>query len=436
MNTSDEGHLWIGGCDTTQLALQYGTPLFVYDEAQMRSCIRTFHQALTDTGLQYGIAYASKAFCTIAMCQLAAEENVAVDVVSGGELYTALEAGVAPGSIHMHGNNKTREELTYAVSVGISTVVVDNFVEMLMLSDVATAAGRVVNVLLRIAPGVEAHTHEYISTGQQDSKFGFDLESGQAHQALCTVKEQPALCCIGLHSHIGSQIFDSNGFVVAVERMSRLYVDGLDLGLPLRVLNLGGGFGIRYTDEDDPAPISACINHLADAIRSAFHALQRSVPEIWIEPGRSIVGTAGTTLYRVGTQKIIPGVRNYVSVDGGMTDNPRLALYGAKYEATLANRALDEATGSWAIAGKCCETGDMVIWNAPLPHPEEGDLLAVLCTGAYNYSMASHYNRNPNPAVVFVRDGQSTVVVERETWQDLARKDRPLEYVHESTALS
>lgn len=429
MQMDSEGHLWIGGCDATQLAAQYGTPLFVYDELEIRSQIRSFHEAFAMTGLKYSIAYASKAFCTVAMCQLATQEGLAIDVVSGGELVTALQAGVNPANIHMHGNNKSREELQFAVSTGISTIVIDNFVELAMLNRVAEEAERTVDVMLRIAPGVEAHTHEFISTGQQDSKFGFDLESGQAHDALRAVAECRSLRCVGLHSHIGSQIFDGSGFGVAVERMSRFYVEGIQLGLPLKVLNLGGGFGIRYTEEDDPVPISVCIGQLADSVRGAFAALSQEVPEIWIEPGRSIVGTAGTTLYTVGTQKVIPGIRNYVSVDGGMTDNPRLAMYGAKYEAMLANRGHDEREGTWAITGKCCESGDMVIWDAPLPEPREGDLLAVFCTGAYNYSMASHYNRNPNPAVVFVREGHSTLVVERETWQDLVRNDRPLTYV-------
>jgi diaminopimelate decarboxylase len=428
MQTKSADHLWVGGCDTTQLAVQYGTPLFVYDENEIRQRIRAFHEALQDTGLQYGIAYAAKAFCTVAMCQIAAQENIAVDVVSGGELYTALQAGVSPENIHMHGNNKTREELEFAVRTGISTIIVDNFVELSMLDAVAAEAHRVVDVLLRIAPGVEAHTHEYISTGQQDSKFGFDLESGQAHQALHAVQACAALRCVGLHSHIGSQIFDGSGFGVAAERMGRIYADGLAAGLPLRILNLGGGFGIRYTEEDDPVPVANSIHAMADAVVGAFLELNLAIPEIWIEPGRSIVGPAGVTLYRVGTQKVIPDIRNYVSVDGGMTDNPRLALYGAKYEAVLANRLQEEPDGTWAIAGKCCESGDMVIWDAPLPQPKEGDLLAVFATGAYNYSMASHYNRNPNPAVVFVRDGQSTVVVERETWKDVVRMDRSLDY--------
>ncbi|MCF8568266.1 diaminopimelate decarboxylase [Alicyclobacillus tolerans] len=436
MKVGSEGHLWVGGCDTTQLAQKYGTPLFVYDEAYLRERIREFHAAFKATGVSYEVAYAAKAFCTIAMCQLADQEGCALDVVSGGELYTALQAGVDPGRIHMHGNNKTRAELEYAVSSGVSVIVVDNFAEFALLNDVATTFRRQVDVLLRIAPGVEAHTHEYISTGQQDSKFGFDLESGQARRALEVVGDYDALRCRGLHSHIGSQIFDSQGFEAAISRLAELYAYGTSLGLVFDVLNVGGGFGIRYTEEDDPAPIASSIQGIVHKVKDSFAALSLEMPSIWIEPGRSVVGPAAVTLYTAGSQKAIPGVRNYVSIDGGMTDNPRLALYGAKYEAMLANRASDEAAEAWSIAGKCCESGDMVIWDAPLPRPQMGDVVAVFDTGAYNYSMASNYNRIPRPAVVFVRDGRSGIVVERETYEDVVRLDRPLSYDEENAAAS
>ncbi|MBX6354153.1 MAG: diaminopimelate decarboxylase [Thermoflavifilum sp.] len=428
MEIRPDGHLWIGGCDTVELAARFGTPLFVYDEAAMRATIRRFHAAFQETGARYEIAYAAKAFCTIAMCQLAVEEGCAIDAVSGGEMYTALAAGVTPDRIRLHGNNKSYEELEYAVANGIRAVIVDNFVELGMLAEVADRHGRTMDVLLRISPGVEAHTHEYISTGQQDSKFGFDLASGAAHTALREVARQARLRCIGLHCHIGSQIFDTVGFTAAIERMAEVYEAGVRLGLPLEVLNVGGGFGIRYTEEDDPAPIEDHISTIVSAVRDAFGARRLAEPEVWIEPGRSIVGPAGITLYRVGTQKRIPGVRNYVAVDGGMTDNPRWALYGARYQCVIANRAQETPGGVWSVAGKCCESGDMLIWDAPLPDPEPGDIIAVFATGAYNYSMASHYNRLPKPGVVFVRDGQAALVVERETWADVVRMDRPLRY--------
>lgn len=428
MRVDEEGHLWIGGCDTTVLAETYGTPLFVYDEVLLRDQIRAFRAAFDQTGVAYEVAYACKAFCTIAMVQLASEEGCVIDTVSAGEIHTALMAGVNPERIHLHGNNKTRAELEYAVKVGIGTVIVDNFSEFALLNDVAAAHHKEVNVLLRIAPGVEAHTHEYISTGQQDSKFGFDLASGQAERALQVVTEYTHLRCVGIHSHIGSQIFDGEGFIAAIDRITQVYARGIEIGLPFSILNVGGGFGIRYTEEDDPSPIAEQINAIVQAVQAASLKHPFPVPQIWIEPGRSIAGPAGTTLYTIGSQKMLPGIRNYVAIDGGMTDNPRLALYGAKYEAGLANRMWDKVEDNWSVAGKCCESGDMVIWDAPLPQPNSGDLLAVFATGAYNYSMASHYNRIPNPAVVFVREGKAAVVVERESVEDLVRLDRPLKY--------
>lgn len=436
MTVDAQGHLVIGGCDVAVLAEQYGTPLFVYDEALIRQTIRAFHQAFQTAAIAYEIAYAAKAFCTIAMCQVVYEEGCGVDVVSGGELHTALLAGVPAKRIHMHGNNKSRAELEYGVQAGVGVIVVDNFYELDLLQEVAAAHGVCVDILLRVAPGIEAHTHEYISTGQQDSKFGFDFGSGQAHAALTALIRYPNLRCIGLHSHIGSQIFESQGFVAATERVAELYKDGLHLGLPLRVLNMGGGFGIRYTDEDDPALPSTYATVLAETVRRLFADEQIPTPAVWIEPGRSIAGPAGLTVYTVGSQKSIDGVRNYVAIDGGMTDNPRLALYGAKYEARIGNRMQDAAQGRWSVAGKCCETGDMIIWDAPLPEPHPGDLLCVFATGAYNYSMASHYNRLPKPAAVFVRDGQSALVVERETWDDVVRFDRALDYADRGTVVA
>lgn len=428
MRVDEAGHLWIGGCDSTVLTETYGTPLFVYDEVLLRQQIRAFRKAFELTGVDYEVAYACKAFCTVAMVQLAADEGCAIDTVSAGELHTALRAGVNPARIHLHGNNKTRSELEYAVKIGIGAVIVDNFSEFALLNDVAGSYGKTMQVLLRVAPGVEAHTHEYISTGQQDSKFGFDLASGQAERALQVVSEYQHIRCVGIHSHIGSQIFDGNGFVAAIERITQIYWRGLELGLPFSILNVGGGFGIRYTDEDDPRPIQEQIDAIVAAVKAGSNRYGFALPQIWIEPGRSIAGPAGTTLYTIGSQKLLPGIRNYVSIDGGMTDNPRLALYGAKYEAVLASRMLEVVEDSWSVAGKCCESGDMIVWDAPLPEPNAGDILAVLATGAYNYSMASHYNRIPNPAVVFVRDGKAALVVERETVEDLVRFDRPLIY--------
>lgn len=424
---NEKGHLEIGGCDTVELARTFGTPLIVYDEALIREKCRAFVEAFRKTGARFQVAYASKAFCTVAMCQLVAEEGLALDVVSDGELYTAQKAGFPPERIHFHGNNKTPEELVMALDVGIGCVVVDNFHELAMLADMARERGQRVNILLRVTPGVEAHTHAYIQTGQEDSKFGFDIGSGMAVEAVKRALSAPALALVGVHCHIGSQIFETEGFVAAIARvMAFLDAVRAETGYVAAVVNLGGGFGIRYTENDAPLPVAAYVEAIVSAVRRECGARAYPEPEIWLEPGRSIVGEAGTTLYTVGAVKVIPGLRTYVAVDGGMADNIRPALYQARYEAMLANRGWEKPTETVSIAGKTCESGDMLIWDIALPPVRPGDLLAVSCTGAYTYSMASNYNRLRRPAVVFVRDGRAKVVVRRETYDDLVRNDMPL----------
>lgn len=421
------GHLEIGGCDVTELAKKYGTPLYVYDEQLIREKCRAYREAFAKSGFEYQVAYASKAFCTIAMCQLVAEEQLSLDVVSGGELYTALQAGFPAERIHFHGNNKSVQEIEMALDAGIGCFVADNFYELELIQALAHERNRDANVLLRLTPGVEAHTHEYITTGQQDSKFGFDVASGQAIEAIKQVLSSSRLQLIGVHSHIGSQIFETDGFVLAVEKVAELLAEARDtLQYTCKVLNVGGGFGIRYVEGDTPLSPATYVEAITEAVRRSFTRLQMPLPEIWIEPGRSIVGEAGTTLYTIGAIKEIPYVRKYVSVDGGMTDNLRPALYQARYEAGLANRMNDLPDELVSIAGKCCETGDMLIWDIHLPAVRPGDLLAVSCTGAYGYSMANNYNRLARPAVVFVKNGHAELVVERETFQDLIRLDRPL----------
>ncbi|BCU81688.1 diaminopimelate decarboxylase [Polycladomyces abyssicola] len=420
---NEYGHLEIGGCDTVELARRFGTPLYVMDEDLIRKRMREFRSAMAETGLPHQVAYASKAFCTLAMCRLVAEEGLHLDVVSDGELHTALQAGFPPEHIHFHGNNKTPFELEMALEAGIGLFIVDNFVELSMLNDLAGKKGINARVLLRVTPGIEAYTHEYIQTGQEDSKFGFDLASGQAIEAAKLARDAAHLSLEGFHCHIGSQIFETEGFRLVVDKMAAFIRECREtLAVETRILNLGGGFGIRYQKEDRPLPIRQYVQAIADAVKTAF-AGEPVIPEVWLEPGRSIVGEAGTTLYTVGTMKEVPGVRKYVAVDGGMTDNLRPALYQAKYEALLANRAAEEPTEVVSIAGKCCESGDMLIWDLPLPSPRTGDILAVSCTGAYNYSMANNYNRIRRPAVVFVRDGQAKVVVRRETLDDLIHND-------------
>ncbi|QNK55416.1 diaminopimelate decarboxylase [Paenibacillus sp. PAMC21692] len=418
------GHLEIGGRDVADLAKEFGTPLYIVDETLVRQRAREYVEAFKASGLKFQVAYASKAFSVMAMCSIAEQEGLSLDVVSDGELYTALQAGFPAHRIHFHGNNKTPDEIEMALDAEIGCFVVDNFHELALLNAIAGEKGKKVNILLRITPGVEAHTHDYISTGQQDSKFGFDLGNGAAKKAIEQASALPNLEVLGVHSHIGSQIFEVEGFRMAVDKVAGFAVSiRSELGLTFKVINLGGGFGIRYVEGDTPLPISEYVEAITGAIKSNFSAADFPLPEIWVEPGRSMVGDAGTTLYTIGTSKNIPGVRKYIAVDGGMTDNPRPALYQSRYEAILANRANEAAEETVSIAGKCCESGDMLIWDLELPKAESGDLLAVFCTGAYNYAMASNYNRIRRPAVVFVKDGEADLVVKRESLDNIVCND-------------
>lgn len=419
-----KGHLEIGGCDTVELAREFGTPLYVVDEALIRKRAREFMEAFEASGFKYQVAYASKAFCVMAMCRIVDEEGLSLDVVSDGELYTALKAGFPAERIHFHGNNKTPFEIEMALDAGIGCFVIDNFTELYMLNEMAGSKGKRAKALFRVTPGVEAHTHEYISTGQIDTKFGFDIGSGQARLAIEQAKALPHLEILGVHSHIGSQIFETEGFRMAAERVAEFAAEiRRELNVIFKVVNLGGGFGIRYVEGDTPQPIAVYVRTITDAIRECFGKADYPLPELWIEPGRSLVGDAGTTLYTIGSFKTIPGVRKYVSVDGGMTDNPRPALYQSKYEAILANRANEAPSEVVSIAGKACESGDMLIWDLKLPEAATGDILAVFCTGAYNYAMASNYNRIGRPAVVFVKDGNADLVVRRESLEDIVGND-------------
>ncbi|PZE21996.1 diaminopimelate decarboxylase [Paenibacillus xerothermodurans] len=421
---NDRGHLQIGGCDTTDLVAQFGTPLYVMDEALIRQRCREYMDAFRASGLKFQVAYASKAFCVMAMCRIVEEEGMSLDVVSDGELYTALQAGFPAERIHFHGNNKTPHEIAMAVDARIGCFVVDNLVELHMLNAVAGEKRQKVNILFRVTPGVEAHTHEYISTGQTDSKFGLDLDNGSAYQAIREALELPNIQLLGLHSHIGSQIFEVEGFKLAVDKVVNFAAKVRDeLNVVFSVVNLGGGFGIRYVEGDAPLPVASYVQAITESVIGNFKKHNYPTPEIWVEPGRSIVGDAGTTLYTVGTYKDIPGVRKYVAVDGGMTDNPRPALYNSVYEAMLANRADEPEQEVVSIAGKACESGDMLIWDLKLPEVRTGDVLAVSCTGAYNYAMASNYNRIRRPAVVFVKDGEADVVVQRESYENIISND-------------
>ncbi|WP_035053219.1 diaminopimelate decarboxylase [Carnobacterium pleistocenium] len=422
MKINQDNHLEIGGIDTVSLVEEYGTPLYVYDVSQIKHRAQAFKKTFQDRNVSAQVAYASKAFSCLAIYQLMAKEEMSLDVVSGGELYTAIQANYPSEKIHFHGNNKSDSEIIAALDYGIGCFVVDNFHELKKLNDYTQQRKEKVSILLRVTPGVEAHTHDYITTGQTDSKFGFDLNNGQAQQALQSALEMPYIDTMGLHCHIGSQIFETDGFSLAVDKLLMQSKKWQELfGFHLRVLNVGGGFGIRYTSEDEPLPIEDYVNNLIDEVQTVSAKLQLPMPEIWIEPGRSLVGEAGITLYQVGSQKVIPDVRNYLAIDGGMSDNIRPALYDAKYTGILANRVEDKVEETYSIAGKCCESGDMLIWDLPLPKADDKDVLAVFSTGAYGYAMASNYNRIPRPPVVFVENGQAFLAIKRESYADLMR---------------
>ncbi|GEM04465.1 diaminopimelate decarboxylase [Halolactibacillus miurensis] len=423
VEVNEKGHMVFAGRDVVELAQTFQTPLFVYNVEKIRKNAKAFVDGFKSLGVKAQVAYASKAFSSVAMLQVAKQEGLSLDVVSQGELYTAMKAGFPMEKVHLHGNNKSREELKMALEQRIGCIVIDNFHDIALLKELLVDYDGTMDVLLRVTPGIEAHTHDYILTGNEDSKFGFDLKN-QAKQAYDQIKQIDRLHLKGLHCHIGSQIFETDGFIMAVKRLYEVLVAWhVQDGFEATVLNLGGGFGIRYTDEDEPLPLDDYVSALVDEVTKEAHAHGLSLPEIWIEPGRAIVGDTAITLYEVGSKKEIPNVRNYVAVDGGMTDNIRPALYQAKYDAIIANKAHAPKTYPCSIAGKCCESGDMLIYDTLLPEVTPGDILAVFSTGAYGYSMASHYNRFTKPAVVFVEDGEAKLVVKRETYADVTQND-------------
>lgn len=425
LTVNEQGHLVIGGCDTVELAKQYGTPLYVMDETTIRETLRGYKRSIDDHYENGGmVAFASKACSFKELYRIVQEEGCGADVVSGGELYTALQVGFPAERLYFHGNNKTISELKMALEYGVGRIVVDNWAELDRLEQVAAEMGKTASIYLRITPGIEAHTHSFIQTGQIDSKFGFTLETGEALEAAEKALQTPHIALKGIHCHIGSQIFDEQPFIHAAEVMLE-FLDQIRkrTAAVLPELNLGGGFGIQYTSLDHPRAPEEYMRLVASAAKKKAAELAYPFPYIVIEPGRSVVAPAGITLYTIGSRKHIPGVRDYISVDGGMPDNPRYALYQAEYTAVIANRADHPAQDRVTIAGRCCESGDLLQENTALQASEIGDILAVLATGAYNYSMSSNYNRLPRPAVVMVCDGQSRVVVKGETYEDLIRND-------------
>lgn len=418
------GHLTIGGVDSLKLAKEYGTPLVVYDVSQIRNQIRAFKKVFEEEQVNYAVSYASKAFASIAMYQVVNEEGAYTDVVSAGELYTAMKANFPMERISFHGNNKSKEELEMGVKNHVGKIIIDNFYEIDLLRQVLEEQDSKINVMLRITPGISAHTHEYDQTGQVDSKFGFDLKSGQADKALQEVLKNQRMHMLGIHAHIGSQIFELNGFEMAAAKLVDVAASWKEkYDYTAQIINVGGGFGIKYVQEDHPLKPEEFVKAIVKAIKDEATKHNFPIPEIDIEPGRSIVGPAGYNLYKVGSMKEIPGLVPYVAVDGGMGDNIRPALYQAKYETVLANDPQRRASQEVHVAGKYCESGD-ILADAKLPSLKAGDILAMLDTGAYGYSMASNYNRNPRPAVVFAENGKAQVVIKRESLEDLIHLDQ------------
>lgn len=425
LSINEKNHLVIGKNDAVDLAKKYGTPLYVLDEDLVRENSRTYKGAIDK---YYGgkglVLYASKALSCKHIYKTVMEEGLGVDVVSGGELYTAHKAGFPMDKVYFHGNNKTYDELELAVTLGVSHIVVDNENELYMLDEIAGKKGTVQNIMFRIKPGVDAHTHDFVKTGQIDSKFGVALENGEAFEIV-----EKALSCKnvnldGFHCHIGSQIFDVEPFCHSAEVMLEFMAEVKKrYGKEVTRLNLGGGFGVKYVEGDDPISYDLYIKEVSAVVYKKAEELSIKVPFILMEPGRSIVANAGITLYTVGNVKDIKDVRKYVSIDGGMGDNPRYILYGAEYTSVVANRANAPYDDVATIVGKCCESGDIIIENGQVQKIEEGDILAVLTTGAYNYSMSSNYNRIPRPAMVRVKGGEDKVIIKRETYEDIIRND-------------
>jgi diaminopimelate decarboxylase len=410
---NERGHLEIAGCDLVELADRFGTPAYIYSEDEIRGRAREYVRAFEELTDAFEVIYASKALPATAAYRLMREEGLSVDVASGGELHMALAAGFDPARTHLHGNNKTEAELRYAFEAGVGHLILDSFDEIERAERMLERPQR---VLIRVTPGIKPSTHDYVQTGQLDSKFGFGLADRLAERAVERVRESGHLELVGLHAHIGSQIFELEPYVKAIEVIAD-FCDAVDLQPEL--LNVGGGLGIAYLDTDEPPEIDDYVEVKVAGVRRVFDP----APRILVEPGRSLVGNAGVTAYRVGTVKEIPGVRTYVAVDGGMSDNLRPMLYGAHYEAVVADRAGETPDTLATIAGMHCESGDVLVRDTELAAPTVGDVLVTPATGAYGYAMANNYNGVPRPPVIFCRDGDARVVVRRETWDDLLARD-------------
>ena len=422
ITTKRENNLKIGGCDLVELAKTYGTPLYVIDEVSLREICREYKSAFKDYK-NINMMYASKALCSLATSKIIADEGFGFDTVSAGEIYTVYKAGTNMSKVLFNGNNKTAREIELAIDLGVGRFSVDNFYEAELLNKIAKEKNTTVSILLRVAPGIECHTHEYIQTGQIDSKFGFDLT--QTDEILNKIKsDYKNLAVKGLHAHIGSQIFEPKSFEdeidILIKELARI---NSKFVLNLDELNIGGGLGVTYTNDDNPPSIEVFANCIKKALKNSTEKYSIEEPTIYIEPGRSIISTAGVTLYSVGSSKQVPNGRKYIAIDGGMADNPRPAMYQAVYSAEIANQKDNCKLETITIAGRYCESGDILIENIALPKPEPGDILCVYNTGAYNYSMSSNYNRVEKPAMVLVNNSQSDMIVNRESLEDLVLRE-------------
>ena len=422
---NEKGHLTVGGADAVELAKEFGTPAYILDENVIRENCRTYLSAAKKYFGEDALPlYASKALCFTGIYKIAAEEGLGVDCVSSGEIYTAARAGFPTEKIYFHGNNKTDDDVRFAMDNGVGTFVVDNAEELSAISAEAQKRGLTQRILLRITPGIDPHTHRAIMTGNVDSKFGSAIVTGQAMDMVKLALGTKNVDLAGLHCHIGSQIFDIEPFSDAADIMVRFIADiKNECGYTVRELNLGGGLGVRYTEFDREIDYADAIRQIAEVVTGFCEKNGVKMPKVILEPGRSLVAAAGATLYTVGSVKNIPEFRTYISVDGGMPDNPRYALYQSQYTALIANKANEERTLRATIAGRCCESGDLIGENMSIQNAERGDILAVLVTGAYNHSMASNYNRLPRPPIVMVKDGTARVAVRRESFEDLCRND-------------
>ena len=425
LSVNQKGNLSIGGCDLADIAAEYGTPAYVMDEDEIRKNCRVYTNAMNEYYDGKGVVlYASKALSCKYIYRIMREEGMGVDVVSGGELYTAIKAGFPAERIYFHGNNKTDDEIKMALEYGVGRIVADNVFELESINKIAGDMGKTADIMFRIKPGIDAHTHSFVQTGQIDSKFGVALETGEAEEFAVRADGMPNINVVGVHCHIGSQIFELAPFELAAEKMMNFIADMKDRhGIEIDELNLGGGYGIKYTESDTPIDYDKYIRAVSKVVRGISESRGVKLPFIVMEPGRSIVAEAGLTVYKVGAVKEIPNIRTYISVDGGMGDNPRYILYQSEYEAARVHDPLAEKTMIATIAGKCCESGDILVENARLPEVKAGDLIAVLATGAYNYSMASNYNRIPRPPIVMVSGGKARLAVKRESYDDLIAND-------------